>query len=347
MKRSKTSTSALAFAVSLAAALMTTTVQAADFYAGKTIRMLVGYNAGTGNDAYMRVLSRHLADHIPGKPLIVPENRPGAASLVMMNYLYNVAPRDGTAIGLPSANLVTEPLFDNPQAKYDAKKFTWLGSMSRDTALCLTWHTSGINTLADAKKREVLVGSTGVASNSTLFPKILDALFGTKLKPIVGYPDSGAIGLAMQRGELAGYCSFPLNAIRSAHPEWIDKHLVNVLVQLTTRKNPALPNVPLIMDLATDDATREALALVFGDQEMGRPLAGPPGVPADRVAILRRAFEDTLTDPAFLADAKTTGVAIDGPINGKKVEEIIDALYATPKPVVARIKRLKEDSNKR
>jgi hypothetical protein len=138
-----------------------------------------------------------------------------------------------------------------------------------------------------------------------------------------------------------------LNAIRSAHPEWIDKHLVNVLVQLTTRKNPALPNVPLIMDLATDDATREALALVFGDQEMGRPLAGPPGVPADRVAILRRAFEDTLADPAFLADAKTTGVEIDGPINGKQVEEIIDALYATPKAVVARIKRLKEDSNKR
>ena len=215
-----------------------------EFYHGKTVSMLTGYGPGTGNDIYMRVLARHLGAHIPGKPLIVPENMPGAASLTMINYLYNAAARDGSVLGMPSRNLLVEPLYGNSLAKFDARKFTWIGSMSRDTALCFTWHTSAITTLDQAKTRKVLVGSTGTASPSTLFPRLLNKLFGTQLVPLIGYPDSGAIGLAMERGEVQGYCSFTLAATRSAHPDWLSQKKINILAQLTLTPSPDLEGVP-------------------------------------------------------------------------------------------------------
>jgi tripartite-type tricarboxylate transporter receptor subunit TctC len=315
-----------------------------EFYGKKTVRMLVGFGPGTGNDLYMRVLARHLARHIPGHPLIVPENMPGAASLGMINYLYNAAPRDGSVLGMPSRNLLTEPLFGNPQALFKASEFNWLGSMSRDTALCFTWHASGIKTLDDAKRQEVLVGSTGQASNSFFFPRLLNNLFDTKLKPIIGYPDSGAIGLAMERGELQGYCSFTLAGIRSARPQWLEQKQINILVQMTLRPHPDLPGVPVVTDLTSDPSARRLLALVLEDQEMGRPLAGPPGMPADRVQALRGAFDELLKDQDFLADARKSGVDIDGPIDGEAVRKIVDELYATPKDIIERVKVLRDRS---
>ena len=315
---------------------------AEEFYNKKTMRMLTGFGPGTGNDLYMRVLARHLGKHIPGHPLIVPENMPGAASLGMINYLYNAAPRDGSVIGMPSRNLLTEPLFGNPQARFKASEFSWFGSMSRDTALCFTWHSSGIRTLDDAKQREVLVGSTGQASNSFFFPHLLNTLFGTRLKPIIGYPDSGAIGIAMERGELDGYCSFTLAGIRSARPQWLEQKQINILVQMTLRPHPDLPGVPVVTDLTTDPDIRRVLALVLEDQEMGRPLAGPPGMPADRVQALRAAFDEVLTDREFLDDAKRSSVDVDGPIDGAAVGKIVEELYATPRPIIERVKALRE-----
>jgi tripartite-type tricarboxylate transporter receptor subunit TctC len=312
-----------------------------EFYGKKTVHMLVGFGPGTGNDLYMRVLARHLGAHIPGHPLILPENMPGAASLGMINYLYGAAPRDGSVIGMPSRNLLTEPLFGNPQARFRASEFTWLGSMSRDTALCFTWHASGIKTLDDAKRQEVLVGSTGQASNSFFFPHLLNSLFGTRLKPIIGYPDSGAIGIAMERGELQGYCSFTLAGIQSARPQWLTQKQINILVQMTLRPHPDLPGVPAVTDLTSDPATRSVLALVLGDQEMGRPLAGPPEMPADRVLALRAAFDQVLLDQDFLADAKKSGVDLDGPIDGAAVGRIVDELYSTPADVIERVKVLR------
>jgi len=315
-----------------------------EFYSRKSVRMLVGFGAGTGNDLYMRVLARHLAKHIPGHPVIVPENMPGAASLGMINYLYNAAPRDGSVIGMPSRNLLTEPLFGNPQARFKASEFAWLGSMSRDTALCFTWHTSGIRTLDDAKRQDVLVGSTGQASNSFFFPHLLNSLFATRLKPIIGYPDSGAIGLAMERGELQGYCSFTLAGVRSARPQWLEQKQINILVQMTLRPHPDLPGVPAVTDLTGEPGARRLLALVLADQEMGRPLAGPPNMPAERVRALRGAFEEVLGDPDFLADAKRSGVDVDGPIDGAAVGKIVDELYATPRDIIERVKALRERS---
>lgn len=305
-----------------------------EFYKGRTMRMLVGYGAGTGNDIYMRVVARHLGAHLPGKPNIVAENMPGAASLTMMNYLYNIAPRDGSVLGMPSRNLLVEPLFKNDLAKFDPLRFSWLGSTSRDTGLCFTWHTSGIRTLEEATKREVLVGSTGVVSGSNIFPKLLNKLFGTRFRPLVGYPDSGAIGIAMERGELEGYCSFTLAAIKSARPDWLSEKKINILAQLTVTRAPELADAPLIMDFAKDDLTRQALTLAFADQEIGRPVAGPPGLPPDRLKLLRLAFDAMIHDAAFLDDARRSAVDIDGPVNAQIVDNVIKQIYSTPQDVV-------------
>ncbi len=315
---------------------------AEEFFKGKTLRMLIGYGPGTGDDLYARTLGRHLDRHIPGKPQIVPQNMPGAAGMTMLNHLYNAAPRDGTAIALIRRNLLAEPLFGTDQAKFEADKFTWLGSMSQETALCSTWHTSGVKTLDDAKAREVLVGSTGQASGSYQFPVLLNALFGTKFKPLLGYPDSGSIGLAMERGELQGYCSFTYGAIKSARPQWLSENQINVLAQLTTKKHPDLPKVPLIMDLTGDALAKQAMTLVFADQEIGRPVAGPPDVPRERVDALKAAFMATMKDPVFLDDAKRSGMEIDGPIDGPAVESVLKAIYASPKAAIDKVLAIRD-----
>jgi tripartite-type tricarboxylate transporter receptor subunit TctC len=313
------------------------------FYKDKRVRMLVGYGVGTGNDLYMRLLARHIGKHIPGRPTILPENMPGAGSIVMMNYLYNVAPRDGTAIGVPSRNLAVEPLLGNDQARYDALKFTWLGSMSRDVSTCITWHASGIKTVEDATRREVPVGATGAPADSNIFPKLLNAVLGTRFKTVLGYPDSAAVGIAMERREVDGYCSFTWSAIKSARPQWVAEKQINVVLQLSLSKHPELSNVPLIMDLAKDEASRQTFALAFGTQKMGRPAAAPPGVPSDRADALRQAFGTTIADPEFLEDAKRSSLEVDGPISGIEVDAILRQLYATPKDVIAKFEAVRSE----
>lgn len=311
----------------------------ADFYRGKNLRVFVGYAPGTGYDVYARVLGRHLAKHMPGQPTVVIQNMPGAASLTMVNYMYNVAPHDGTEIGLPARVLFVEPLFGNDNARFDAKRFTWIGSMSRDVAMCFTWHTSGVTTIADAMQRELLVGASGVNTSSYQFPLIVNAFTGTRFKPIPGYPDSAAVGLAMQRGELDGYCSFTYASIKSARPDWLDKKQINLLLQLTLHRHPELPDVPAVTDFAKDDASRQALALVFADQEMGRPVFAPPDIPPDRAEALRTAFMATMKDPEFLDDAARTATEID-PIDFKAVEQVISRIYSTPPVVIERVKAI-------
>jgi len=316
---------------------------AASFYKDKKVRMLVGYGVGTGNDLYMRLLARHIGQHIPGQPTIVPENMPGAGSMVMMNYLYNAAPRDGTVIGVPSRNLAVEPLIGNEQARYQALSFNWLGSMSRDVSTCITWHTSGIDTIEDARRREVPVGATGAPADSNVFPKLLNAVLGTRFKTVLGYPDSAAVGVAMERGEIDGYCSFTWSAIKSARPQWVAQKQINVLLQLSLSKHPELPEVPLVMDLASDEASREMFALAFGTQIMGRPAIAPPGLPADRVDALRQAFDATMADPEFLADARRSVLDVDGPIPGMEVDAILRRIYATSKEVIAKFAAIRTE----
>jgi tripartite-type tricarboxylate transporter receptor subunit TctC len=311
----------------------------ADFYRGKNLRIFVGYGPGTGYDVYARLLGRHITRHIPGNPGVVIQNMPGAASLTMTNYLYNVAPRDGSAIGTPARWNLTEPLYGSPNARYDAKKFAMIGSMNREVATCFSWHTTGIGSIETAMKRDVLVGSTGATGTSYQFPTLLNALIGTKFKVISGYSDSGAIGLAMERGELEGYCSFTWGSIKSARPQWIEKKLINIVLQLTLRKHPELAHVPLVTTYAKDEAARQAFALAFADQEIARPVVAPPGVPADRAAALRKAFAATMKDKAFIEDAARMNIDIDV-ADAKETEAVLTQIYATPAAIVERVKTI-------
>jgi tripartite-type tricarboxylate transporter receptor subunit TctC len=326
---------ALAAVSGLAASANAQSVE--DFYRGKIVRILIGYGPGTGDDLYARAIARFMKKHIPGNPQIVPQYIPGAGGLTMLNNLYNAAARDGSYIGLVRRNLLAEPLFGTEQAKFEALKFSWLGSMSQETALCFAWHASGIKTLDDAKTNDVLVGSTGQASGSFQFPILLNAIFGTKFKPLLGYPDSGAIGLAMERGEIQGYCSFTLSAVRSARPHWLSEKQINILAQLTTKKHPDLSDVPLIMDMTSDPIAKAAMTLVFADQEIGRPVAAPPGIPKDRAEALRAAFMATMKDPAFLDEAQRSSMDIDGPIDGPAVETVLKAIYASPPTAIEKV----------
>jgi len=311
------------------------------FYKDKRVRMLVGYGVGTGNDLYLRLLARHIGKYIPGKPAMVPENMPGAGGIVMFNHLYNVAARDGLVLAHPGRSLVTEPLYGNAQARYDALKFGWLGSMNRDVATCIAWAKSGINSIEDARRREVAVGATGAAAESNYFPKLLNAVLGTRFKTVLGYPDSGAVGIAMERGELDGYCSFTWAAIKSARPNWLADRQINVLLQLSMNKHPELPGVPLVADLAKDDATRRILTLAFGAQKMGRPVATTPGVPVERLAALRRAFDAAVKDPDFREDARRSALEVEGPITGQEVDEVLGGIYATPREIVQRYEAIR------
>lgn len=316
-----------------------------EFYKGKAIRFLVGYGPGTGYDVYMRVVQRHIGKHIPGRPTVVPENMPGAGGLIMANYLYNVAPRDGTAIGLPSRNLMTDPLHGNEAAKFDALKFNWLGSVSSDVSTCLTWRKSGVLTLKDALTREVKLGGNGPQTDSAIMPRVLNALIGTKFKTYNGYPDSGAVGLAMEQGEVDGYCGFTLGSVRSSRPVWLEKDQVAIISQMGPENHPDLKDTPNPLGMMKDEASRQAYLLVFGAGKMGRPIATPPGVPADRVAALRKAFEATIKDPEFLDDVKRSRIDMDGPSDGAAVESLIRQLYATPKPVIDRVTDLRNRSD--
>jgi hypothetical protein len=257
----------------------------------------------------------------------------------MANNLFNIAPRDGTAIGMPARWVFTDALYGNPNARFDSRKFIGIGSMNSEVGTCLSWHTSGIARIEDAMQREVLVGSTGVGGTSWQFPQLLNALIATKFKVISGYTDSAAVGIAMERGEVAGYCSFTWGSIKSARPQWIEQKQVTILLQLTLQKHPELQSVPIVMDYAKDDAARQAFELAFADQDMARPVVAPPEVPAERVAALRRAFDLTMKDADFIADAKRSAIDID-PIDGQAMEQLVQRIYATPKDVIDRVKAI-------
>jgi tripartite-type tricarboxylate transporter receptor subunit TctC len=314
---------------------------AADFYRGRQMRFLTGYGPGTGYDLYMRIVQRHIGQHIPGNPNVLPENMPGAGGLVMTNYLYNIAARDGSTIGLPSRNLLTDPLYGNDLAKFDALKFNWIGSISSDVATCLGWRAAGATSAQVAQTREIKIGGNGPLTDSAIMPRVMNALIGTKFKIFNGYTDSGAVGLAMEQGEVEGYCGFTLASVRSSKPQWLTKNQVAIMFQMGPEKHRDLPDVPNVLDMAKDETSRQALMLVFGAGKMGRPVAAPPGVPADRVAVLRKAFDETMQDPQFLTEAKKLNIDIDGPSDGAAVEALLKQLYATQKEVVDRVTELR------
>jgi tripartite-type tricarboxylate transporter receptor subunit TctC len=306
----------------------------ADFYKGKTIDLYIGYSAGGGYDVYARALARHMTRFVPGNPTIVPKNMPGAGSLVLANWLYNVAARDGTAFGTIGRGTAFDPLLGSTKAQFDAAKFNWIGSMNDEVSVCVAWHTTGITSLEQVMEKELTVGGTGPAADTDQFPKVLNATIHTKFKIIAGYPGGNDIDLAMERGEVMGRCGWSWSSVIATHKQWFDERKINVLVQLSLSKHGDLPNVPLVMDFAKTDEERQIFKLVFARQPMGRPFLAPPGIPADRTAALRKAFMDTMKDPGFLAEAEKMKLEIN-PVSGEAVQQIVQEVYQTPKAIAA------------
>jgi tripartite-type tricarboxylate transporter receptor subunit TctC len=313
-----------------------------DFYKGKTVTVFAGFVPGGGHDVYMRAVARHIGAHIPGHPNVVPQNMPGAGGITMLNHLYNVAPRDGTVIAETPATLAVEPLYGNAGAKYDVKKFGWLGSVTKDlTQVCLAWHNSRMKKIEDAIASEVLVASTGQTSSTSFYPRLLNSLINTKFKVVSGYPNSGAMGIAMEQGEVDGLCGLSIGTIKSAQPRWFANNEVVLLLQLSLLRSSEYSTVPSVLDLAKDEPTRQMFNLIFGLADMNRPFVAPPGLPADRLAALRRAFDETMTDPDFLEDAKRTHVEVD-PITGAAIDQLLERQYASPPETVAKVKLIRD-----
>ena len=309
----------------------------ADFYRGRTVSLYIGYGPGGAYDLSARVLARHMGRHIPGEPVVVPKNMPGAGSLQLANYLYNVAPKDGTEFGIFGRTVPVDPLLGTQGVQFDAQKFTWLGSTSNEVSTCIAWNSAPVKTMDDLLTKELTVGASGAASPSAVFPNLFNAILGTKFKVINGYPSSSNILTAVEAGELNGFCAWgwvPMKAMRS---DWIRDKKFRVLFQIGLRKHAEHPDVPLVLDLAKTPEDRQLLEILIAPQVFARPFAAPPGLPADRTAALRKAFDETVRDPEFIAEAEKLALEPDL-VDAAQTEELLRHIYATPRPLIERAK---------
>jgi predicted outer membrane repeat protein len=319
-------------AAAIAAAPPAARAQSADeFFRTASLSMYVGSGSGGGYDAIARLVARHMSRYLPGNPTFVIRNMPAAAGVQSANFIYNSAPRDGSAILAAQNASLMLPLYDSPVAHFDPRKFEWIGSTDKQQAVCVTWITSPIKTLEDARKREVPVAATGVSAGPGIFPKILNALFGTKFKVISGY-DTGSMRLALEKGEVEGICGLAWQTYKAVSFDWIEGRKLNVLVQLGLTKNPDLPDVPLGLDLLKNPDDRSVLELIVLVQEFGRPFLAPPGVPAERMAAYRRAFAAVLKDPEFRAESARQRMGID-PLDDREIGALLARAFAAPKPI--------------
>ena len=307
--------------------------EVSDFYSGKQVRLLIGYSAGGGYDTYARLLSRHLGKHIPGNPTVVPQNMPGAGSLRMANFLYNVAPKDGTVIGTFGRGIAMEPLLSGTGTQFDAREFSWLGSLNNEVSLCVAWHASSVKTMQDLQTRELIVGGTGSGSDTVIFPIVLKNLLDANIRLISGYPGGNDVLLAMERGEVDGRCGWSYSSLSSTRGDWLEQGRITILSQLALAKHPALSEYPLITDFAENDDERAAMEIIFSRQVMGRPYLAPPGIPADRLEALRRALDAVALDPEFLRDAVQLQVEVN-PVTGEDVDALLDRIYSASEAAI-------------
>jgi tripartite-type tricarboxylate transporter receptor subunit TctC len=294
---------------------------AGEFYRGKTIDLIIGCSPGGGYDAYARLLARHLGGHIPGNPRIVPRNMPGGGSRVAAQYVYNVAPKNGTVLATGDQSLALEQALGAGNIQFDTTRIVWIGNLNSDNNTLVTWHTSGIRTVDDAKTREVPVGATG-ADPSSQYPKVMNAILGTKFKVVLGYPGANEIDLAMENGEVAGRGSNSWGSWKATKRDWLRDKKINILVQIGLSKAPDLPDVPLLMDLAESNEYAAVLKLLSEPVAVGRPIFTTPDVPVDRANILRDAFDATIKDPVFLEEASKLNLSINAS-SGVELQQMV------------------------
>ena len=312
-----------------------------DFYKGKNVDLVIGYSPGGGYDLYARMVGQHLSKHIPGNPTIIPRNMPGAGSRTAVAWISNVAPKDGTAIATADQSLsIAQAMGDKAltDMKIDVSKLIYIGNPSADNNTTSMWHTSKVKTIEDAMKYEAPMGATG-GSTSSQYPRAMNALLGTKFKIILGYPGGNDINLAMERGEVEGRGSNAWASWKSTRMDWIKEKKVNIIVQIGLTKAPDLPDVPLLMDLAKNPDDKAVLKLLSAPTTIGRPLFTSPGVPEERVKALRAAFDATMKDPEFLADAEKRGFDIN-PVSGEEMQKIVADIVSTPRAVADRLQSI-------
>lgn len=310
------------------------TKAADDFYKGKTITMVIGGTAGDGYDLYARFLGQYLTKHVPGNPRVLPQNMPGAGTLVAANFLFEAAGKDGTVIGTVGGGTATAQLFKTPNIRFDPRRYNWIGSLNSEVGLVLAWHTTPFKSFGDLLEREFLVGGGGPTSGTVIFPLVLNRIIGTKFKIIPGYKGTGDIALAMERGEIEGTGSWHYSSLIGSRPHWIVEKQVRPLLQLSLQKHRQFPDVPHIPEIAKSKEQLQILNVVFARQAMGRPFLLPPGAPEAAIRILRTSFNAILKDPEFLAEAERRKIDLSGPMSGVEIHALLDDLYAQPPEII-------------
>ena len=313
----------------------------ADFYKGRQMSIMVGFRPGGSSSLYAQALARHMGRHLPGSPSFIVQHVPGAGGLVLANNVSNTAPRDGTAFAITGRTAAIEPLLGNKNAKFDGRQFNWIGTANVEYTTCTLWHTAKVKTLQDALSMEAVVGGSGADATEVIFPRAANKLVGTKFKVVLGYPGSTEILLAMERGEVEGFCGIGWTFLKLRKGDWLRDGKVNILYQMSLEKHPELPHVPAIIDYVKTADDRKVFEFLFAPQEMGRPFFAPPGVPAERVQALRAAFAQTLKDPQFLAEAEKLGVEVQH-VGGERIQQLVERIYASPPEIIARAKAVAE-----
>jgi hypothetical protein len=329
---------AAAMAVALMVCLVARADEATDFYQGKSITLYLGYPPSGAYDLYARLIARHMSRHMAGHPQFVVRHKPGAASLNLVNELYNVLPRDGSVIGMFARSIALNRLLGRDGASYDPVAFNWIGSANNEVSICGVWHGVGVRSTADFLARPLVFAANAPGAESDVYPNVLNSLIGTHFKVVTGYPGVNDLTLALERGEADARCGWSWGAVKAAKPDWIRDRKIYIAVQFATAKHPELPEVPLAGDLARSADARAALELILTQQVMGRPLAAPPQVPLARVAALREAFERTLKDPEFRAEADRLALEIDL-VTGETLQAMVERMFGSPREVVEAARR--------
>ena len=308
----------------------------------KPLKVIVGFPTGGGYDIYARTLTRFLPRHLPGTPSVLVVNMPGAGSLTLANYLFNVAPKDGSEIGSVETFIPFEAFFGGNEVRFDPRRFSWIAGLNSEMTTCVVWHGSKVRSFDDLTKMEIAFGATGSGAPPVTEPRVMNAVLATKIKVITGYPGTADIFLAMERGEVEGTCGVGWSALMSTRADWVTQGKLRILVQNATRRHPAVPDVPLLLDFAKDEQQRKLLTLLAAPHRIGRPYLAPPGIPAGRLDALRTAFDATLKDPAFLAEAAKVKLAIN-PVAGSEMEAVIAEVAAMDPSLIAAMVRARGD----
>jgi tripartite-type tricarboxylate transporter receptor subunit TctC len=307
-------------------------------YAGKNLQMVIGFGPGGGYDLWARTLGRHIGKHLPGRPNVVPQNMPGAGSFIAANHIYSAAPKDGTVIGIIARDAALGPITGASGARFDATKLSWIGSPTTETNICIRYHTAKVKTVQDLFEKELILGDTGPGTGTRVYPKALAGILGLKFKLIGGFPASTDVFLAMERGEVEGICE-SYDSVVNRKPDWIPTGKISVLFQGGAAPNPELKNIPFILDFARNADDRRALEFLYAGQGIGRPFVAPPDLPPDRLKMLRDAFNATMRDAEFAADAKRQKLDVE-PVSGEQLAALIKKIYATPPAIVERVGNL-------